>query len=264
MKKFFLFLFCLLIFAKESYSRILLPEDIYFHVYRNGTKIGFHKINFSLETNENELNKIRANIEINFDVKFLGFSVYNYKHSNNEIWEIIPDELVSDVCKKCTNLRVLLYLDSVTNKNGSEFSCKIERNKKENVNLLSAIGGQNSVPSFSHIYTFPTSYWNFQLVTREYNKKSLIINETNLTKRKIVFNSQDCSKINFTIQNLGKEKIYNNLLEADRYKLKGKESSGEEVNIDIWYDNKENWVKMIFVKDGSEIEYFLDKYHEKR
>ena len=35
----------------------------------------------------------------------------------------------------------------------------------------------------------------------------------------------------------------------------GKEITGEDVIIDIWYDNSGKWSKMIFLKDGSEIEY---------
>ena len=37
--------------------------------------------------------------------------------------------------------------------------------------------------------------------------------------------------------------------------LEGKESTGEDVIIDIWYDINKNWSKMIFIKDGTEIEY---------
>ena len=58
----------------------------------------------------------------------------------------------------------------------------------------------------------------------------------------------------------GKELIYNNKIDSYHYKLTGFESSGEKIDIDIWYDDKKNWVKMIFLKDGSKIEYFLDEY----
>ena len=70
--------FILSITSTEIYSKIFIPNDIYFHVYRNGTKIGYHKINFSLKTNENKSNLINANVEIDFDVQFLGFSIYSY------------------------------------------------------------------------------------------------------------------------------------------------------------------------------------------
>ena len=46
------------------------------------------------------------------------------------------------------------------------------------------------------------------------------------------------------------------------YKLTGKEFNGDDVNIDIWYSNSK-WVKMIFDKDGSKIDYFLEKYDDK-
>ena len=57
--------------------------------------------------------------------------------------------------------------------------------------------------------------------------------------------------------------IYDNSLKASRYKLLGKEFTGDDVNIDIWYKEKK-WVKMIFVKDGSTIEYFLKEYDSKK
>ena len=56
--------------------------------------------------------------------------------------------------------------------------------------------------------------------------------------------------------------IYNNL-PTNHYKLIGKESTGESVDIDIWYDKSKEWVKMIFIKDDSAIEYILDKYDKK-
>ena len=161
------------------------------------------------------------------------------------------------VCEKCNNLNILQELNSVTNKNGSEIFCNIKVNFDGNVNSLKAKGSHNNNPEISHINTLPSSYWDYRLVSGDYNKKNLI-------KEKTVFNSQDCSKINFKIKSLGKDKIYNGLLNVNKYKLEGKESTGEDIDIDIWYDDLGNWVKMIFIKDGSEIEYFLDTYHEKK
>ena len=59
------------------------------------------------------------------------------------------------------------------------------------------------------------------------------------------------------------ELIYDNSLKASRYKLLGKEFTGDDVNIDIWYKDKK-WVKMIFLKDGSTVEYFLKEYDSKK
>ena len=38
--------------------------------------------------------------------------------------------------------------------------------------------------------------------------------------------------------------------------FQGEDVAGDDVNIEIWYKNSQ-WVKMVFYKDGSEIEYFL-------
>ena len=82
-------------------------------------------------------------------------------------------------------------------------------------------------------------------------------------KNKNVLNTQDCTLIDLNIRNLGPEKIYNSKLMATRYKLSGKESSGEYLDIDVWYDENLEWVKMRFLKDGSTINYILDGYDEK-
>ena len=49
--------------------------------------------------------------------------------------------------------------------------------------------------------------------------------------------------------------IYDNSLKASRYKLLGKEFTGDDVNIDIWYKDKK-WVKMIFSKMGVQLSIF--------
>ena len=91
----------------------------------------------------------------------------------------------------------------------------------------------------------PSSYWNYDLV-KDKNDKT-------------VLNTQDCSFIDFKINYLGEDNIYNNKILAEHFKLTGKEITGDDVDIDIWYKNSQ-WVKMIFYKDGSEIEYFLKDF----
>ena len=69
-------------------------------------------------------------------------------------------------------------------------------------------------------------------------------------KNKKVLNTQDCSFIDFKINYLGNENIYGNKMSAEHFKLTGKEFTGDDVDIDIWYKDFQ-WVKMIFQKDGS-------------
>lgn len=214
----------LLLFIFFIYQNTLSKtiNELEFHVFRNDNKIGNHKVNIS------EKNNIKnVSIEINFKVKFLGFSIYNYSHRNTEKW--VDGKLIN--------------LESSTDKNGLPLSCKI---LKKNKNLIS--NGSNSNDNFN-IDSIPTSYWNHALVEGK-------------TKKRLI-NTQDCSVILMDIEKIGQEKIYNNNLIATHYKMKGKEYSGEDVDIDIWYDEKKNWVKMIFLKDGSQIEYILNKYYEK-
>ena len=109
------------------------------------------------------------------------------------------------------------------------------------------ISGTDNVILLDNVI-LPSSYWNAVLVKG--NKELKILN------------TQDCSFINLNIDFLGKEKIYNGKLSASHYKLTGFEASGAEVDIDLWYDKYDNWVKMQFLKDGSTIDYVLNNYND--
>ena len=205
MKNFF-FVFSFIIF---SFSTIKCqPNDILFNVYRNDVKIGYHKVTFDKRDNE-----LLALIDINFVVKFLGFTLYNYKHFNKERWK--NNKLVS--------------IDASTNNNGEELFCKTNELKE---------------------MIIPSSYWN-----------NILISNENVSELK---NTQDCTSIQVEITKLGKEYIYNKSLIADRYKIIGKESKGETVDIDIWYNSNNEWVKMVFVKDNSKINYILNEFDKQR
>ena len=170
---------------------------------------------------------IESKIAIKFEVTFLGFVVYEYLHKNHEKWMN----------------NTLVFMEASTDKNGDLLECKVNKQG----NKFEVLGTNGDFKLDKKIT--PTTYWKFdQLITGEKNK---------------VLNSQDCSYINFEIKYLGDEMIYDNSLKASRYKLLGKEFTGDDVNIDIWYKDKK-WVKMIFVKDGSTIEYFLKEYDSKK
>ena len=169
---------------------------------------------------------IESKIAIKFEVTFLGFVVYEYLHKNHEKWMN----------------NTLVFMEASTDKNGDLLDCKV--NKKENKFKILGTNGDLLLDK----KITPTTYWRFdQLITG---------------KKNTVLNSQDCSYIDFNIEYLGDEMIYNNSLNASRYKLLGKEFNGDDVNIDIWYKD-EKWVKMIFLKDGSTVEYYLKKYDTK-
>ena len=100
-------------------------KDIHFNVYRNGSKIGYHKINFN-----NDNNSVNPFVEIKFEVTFLGFTVYNYFHQNNEKW--LNNSLVQ--------------LKSKTDKDGENLFCNAK--KINNSISLDAV-------SYTHL-TLPT------------------------------------------------------------------------------------------------------------
>ena len=139
-------------------------NDIYFNVYRNGSKIGYHKIDFN-----NDNNSTNPYVEIKFEVTFLGFTVYDYFHQNNENW--VDNSLVK--------------LKTKTDKNGEDLFCNV--NKIDNATSLD--GTNNKEDIYENI--LPTSYWNYKLVEDKKNKK--------------VLNTQDCSFIDFKIEYLGEE-----------------------------------------------------------
>ena len=148
---------------------------------------------------------------------------YNYFHQNNENW--FNNSLVQ--------------LKSKTDKDGENLFCNVNK-----INNSISLDGNNNKVNVNNS-NLPTSYWNYTLVEDKNNKR--------------VLNTQDCSFIDFKIDYLGEENIYNNKMLAEHFKLTGKEFTGDDVNIDIWYKNSQ-WVKMIFYKDGSEIEYFLKDF----
>ena len=170
---------------------------------------------------------VESKIAIKFEVTFLGFVVYEYLHKNHEKWMN----------------NTLVFMEASTDANGDLLDCKVNKTETK----FKILGTNGDLTLDKNIT--PTTYWKFdQLITGDKNK---------------VLNSQDCSYINFDIKYLGDELIYDNSLKASRYKLLGKEFTGDDVNIDIWYKDKK-WVKMIFVKDGSTIEYFLKEYDSKK
>ena len=202
-------------------SSFEIPENLYFHVYRNGTKIGHHSVKFSKSKD------VLLNVDINIilNVKFLGINIYKYMHQNNEKWKYSSNKNSSDL--------KFISLSTTTNINNEIIFCneKVELYENEK-------------------YIFPTSYWNSSFL-----KRDLFTLE--------VYNTQDCTFFDLKVKKLTDEKIYDKGLTASRYKLFGETSQGNVLDIDIWYDKTGKWVKMIFLKDGSEIKYILDEYHEK-
>lgn len=76
-------------------------EQLLYDVYLDGNKIGYHKV-----TIRPEKSRKLVEIEAEFNVKFLLFTAYKYKHQTQEEWQ--------DNC--------LVSINSETNDNGEEYS----------------------------------------------------------------------------------------------------------------------------------------------
>ena len=127
----------LILFSWSVESKNNIPEDIKFNVYRNSSLIGFHNLSFSQLGDD-----IKAEIEIKFEVTFLGFVVYDYYHKNVEVWS--DDKLKT--------------LETFTDKNGEELSCKVSKSKDRY-----KISG-TSRETLSEETIIPTSYWRNELI----------------------------------------------------------------------------------------------------
>lgn len=58
-----------------------MPQNLYYDVYLDGDKIGYHKVSIIPGTAHN-----RVQVEASFTVSFLFFNAYAYHHSADEVW----------------------------------------------------------------------------------------------------------------------------------------------------------------------------------
>ena len=83
-----------------------LPEDLFFTVYRDGSPMGFHQVQFSTQ---GDLLIVRTEIELEVKIAFI--KLFAYSHQSEEVWS--NEELVS--------------LTATTNDNGDEESVYVTR-----------------------------------------------------------------------------------------------------------------------------------------
>lgn len=115
--------------ANEEPSRALQ-----FNVFLDESPIGYHR--FEIETQENGMRSVRS--EAQFDVKFLFFTAYKYRHQNAELW--------NDDC--------LVEINAATDSNGKESDVSGERT--ESGFAVQKDGKVNTLPHC--VMTF--AYWN--------------------------------------------------------------------------------------------------------
>ncbi|NNC78180.1 MAG: DUF2878 domain-containing protein [Woeseiaceae bacterium] len=105
-----------------------------FDVYLDDSKIGYHR--FDITNNDNGMRQVRS--EAKFDVKFLFFNAFRYRHENAELW--------NDGC--------LMKIDSETDSNGKEIVVKGAQNDSG----FNVRAGDSSDELPNCVMTF--AYWN--------------------------------------------------------------------------------------------------------
>lgn len=167
--------------AGESSDNIVQKNSWKFDVFLDDSRIGYHY--FSREYIDGIEHIIS---EAEFDVRFMFFSVYHYRHSNHEQWR--------DGC--------LIKLESNTNDNGDEQFVKLSRSNQQNriETTLTEVTSDGCIRSFS--------YWD--------------LTQLNVSP---LLNSQTGELMDVKFKKQGNETLQSQQMsiEATRYQLTGKD-----------------------------------------
>lgn len=160
--------------------------------------------NFEVINNDG---KIIVNTQAKFDVSFMYIPLYSYEHKNKEIW--------SNDC--------LISLDSSTLDDGEELFVNLS-NTNGSTRIITP---DNNITKTSCIRSF--AYWDYELI----NSKALL-------------NVQTGEVIDVSYSFVGSEKINinNQSIDARHYQLKGKDSAGKLININLWYNSNNQWLAL--------------------
>lgn len=167
----------------------------------------------------NDNNTLKS--EANFNVKVLFINAYTYLHSAQEQWE--------------NNCLANLTAHTVEKKQVFDVSGKKTKQAFE-------VKYQNKTQQLPAC-TMTFAYWNPSILT-----------QTQL------LNPQNAEYLNTSIDNLGQEKmtIKGQSIAVNHYKINGAINGRTKLNIDVWYDNNNDWVSLkSTTPEGYEIYYKL-------
>lgn len=196
-----------------------VPQDgsIEFQVFRKGEQIGTHRLHF-----ETRGDRLQVDVDADLKVQVLFVTVYRYNHHSTELWA--GDRMVA--------------FESATKQNGKKWEVDAHVAGDDKL-LVKTNDQQRFVPDTLP----PTSYWRPEMMQ---------------TSR--WFNTQFGSPIDVNIAPRGTEQIASvgKTVNAHRYNITGViAETGKPVNLDLWYGDNGELVKMQFVAvaDGSLIEF---------
>jgi len=185
----------------STYAANGIDKNWQFKVYLDGDEIGFH--NFSMVHKEQH-QEIYSSAR--FDVKFLFFNAYSYRHDNVELWH-----------GQCLN-----SINAVTDDNGEKY--KVIGKIDNNAFIVNTSENQNEKQSkyLPCIKTF--AYWDPEFL----NEKTLLNSQTG---EMIEVESEFIG--NETLRHKGEDVV------ARHYRLRG-----DNLQIDLWYSVDDSWLAL--------------------
>ena len=214
-------LFCLLIIFNAAYTSATyasttnesssIDKSWNFKVYLDDKEIGFH--NFSLIQKDHHQEIYTS---ARFDVKFLFFNAYSYKHDNVEKWQ-----------GQC-----LTSINAVTDDNGDLYNVSGKGdNEAFIVNTKENYNDEKQNKYLPCIKTF--AYWDPEFL-----------------KETTLLNSQTGEMIEVTSEFIGNDTVRHNGEDviARRYQLKGK-----DLQIDLWYSVDDDWLALESLTEGGRV-----------
>ncbi|OYY49767.1 MAG: hypothetical protein B7X95_06785 [Methylophilaceae bacterium 17-44-8] len=165
------------------------------------------------------LNDNQLSSKANFKVKVLFISAYDYLHTAQETWQ-------NDCLAK-------LSAHTVENK----VVMDVEASKKNDVFEVIYNKTTQKLPEC----TMTFAYWNPKILSQ-----------------KKLLNPQNAEYLDTKIQSLGNETIQarGRPIEASHYKIMGALNGKNKLNIDVWYDQNNDWVSLkSTTPEGYEINY---------
>ena len=161
-------------------KEIVIPKskEIKFDIIRKNKNIGHHIISFDIKDDI-----LYVNIEVIINVKISFFTIYKYRHQNNEQWK--ENKLFKISTNSLTNSRKKYFVEGEAKKGSFEFY-GIDNKKSTSLDII------------------PISYWNKEIINRKmfldsqkgilrkFNIENLELKAFYLTTKKLIQKNIKC------------------------------------------------------------------------
>lgn len=167
------------------------------------------------------LNGSQLSSQASFKVKVLFINAYDYQHSAQETWQ---NDCLTKL--KAHTVENKIIMDVAAERKDNEFEVSYNKTKQK-------------LPEC----TMTFAYWNPKILTQ-----------------KKLLNPQNAEYLDTNIQSLGNEAIQvkGRAVDAKHYKIMGALNGKNKLNIEVWYDQNDDWLALKSITpEGYEINYKL-------